>query len=45
MQVTAHALADALAHGQAGILEGQTHDLEPSVLGSVLATFRAGTRG
>jgi pimeloyl-ACP methyl ester carboxylesterase len=41
MRVTAQALADALPHGEARILDGQTHDIEPAVLGPVLAAFLA----
>jgi pimeloyl-ACP methyl ester carboxylesterase len=41
MRATAQALADALPRGQARILEGQTHDLVPSVLGPVLDAFLA----
>jgi pimeloyl-ACP methyl ester carboxylesterase len=41
MRVTAQALADALPRGQALILEGQTHDLVPAVLGPPLGTFLA----
>jgi pimeloyl-ACP methyl ester carboxylesterase len=41
MRVTAQALADALPNGQARILAGQTHDIEPSVLGPVLEAFLA----
>ena len=41
MRVTANALADALPDGQARILEDQTHDIEPSVLGPVLEAFLA----
>jgi len=41
MRAAAHALADALPNGQARILEGQGHDLEPSVLGPVLHPFLA----
>ena len=41
MQVTAHALADAMPNGQACILEGQSHDIVPSVLGPVLEAFLA----
>ena len=41
MRVTAQALADALPNGQARILDGQTHDIEPPVLGPVLAAFLA----
>jgi hypothetical protein len=33
MRAGAEALADTLPNGQARILEGQTHDIEPSVLG------------
>ena len=39
MRTTAQALADALPHGQARILEGQTHDLVPAVLAPVLEQF------
>ena len=35
------ALANALPNGQAQILEGQTHDIVPSVLGPVLEAFLA----
>jgi pimeloyl-ACP methyl ester carboxylesterase len=42
MRAGAEALADALPRGQARILEGQTHDLVPSVLGPVLEEFLAG---
>ena len=41
MRATAQALADALPNGQVRILEGQTHDIEPSVLGPVLQAFLA----
>jgi pimeloyl-ACP methyl ester carboxylesterase len=41
LSAAAHALAAALPDGQASILEGQGHDLEPAVLGPVLATFLA----
>jgi hypothetical protein len=41
MRVAAEALADVLPHGQARILEGQTHDIVPSVLGPVLEDFLA----
>ena len=37
----AEALAEALPNGQAHILEGQTHDIVPSVLGPVLHAFLA----
>jgi len=39
MRVTAHALANGLPSGQAQVLEGQTHDIEPAVLGPVLEAF------
>jgi alpha-beta hydrolase superfamily lysophospholipase len=39
MRAAAEALADALPHGRARILEGQTHDIVPSVLGPVLEEF------
>jgi hypothetical protein len=41
MSVSAQALADATPRGQTRILEGQTHDIEPSVLGPVLEAFLA----
>ena len=41
MRAAAQALADALPNGQARILEGQSHDIEPSVLGPVLQAFLA----
>jgi pimeloyl-ACP methyl ester carboxylesterase len=41
MAQTARALAAALGDGRAQILEGQTHDLVPSVLGPVLEEFYA----
>jgi pimeloyl-ACP methyl ester carboxylesterase len=41
MSLGARALADALPNGQARILEDQTHDIEPSVLGPVLKAFLA----
>jgi hypothetical protein len=39
MRAAARALVDVLPNGQARILEGQTHDIEPSVLGPVLEAF------
>jgi pimeloyl-ACP methyl ester carboxylesterase len=39
MSVSAQALADAMPRGQTRILEGQTHDIEPSVLGPMLDGF------
>src|SRR5205807_743985 len=39
MRVTAQALANALPHGEARILEDQTHDIEPSALGPVVDAF------
>jgi pimeloyl-ACP methyl ester carboxylesterase len=39
MSTSAHALADLLPQGEARILEGQTHDIEPSVLGPVMEEF------
>jgi pimeloyl-ACP methyl ester carboxylesterase len=41
MRETAQTLADVLPNGQARILEGQTHDIVPAVLGPVLAEFLA----
>jgi pimeloyl-ACP methyl ester carboxylesterase len=41
MRAAAQALADVLPNGEARILEGQTHDIEPSVLGPVLERFLA----
>lgn len=41
MRVTAQALADAMPNGQAHIMEGQTHDIVPAVLGPVLEEFLA----
>jgi pimeloyl-ACP methyl ester carboxylesterase len=41
LSAAAHALAAALPNGRASVLEGQGHDLEPAVLGPVLATFLA----
>jgi hypothetical protein len=41
MRAAALALADALPNGQAHILDGQGHDIEPSLLGPVLETFLA----
>lgn len=41
MSAAAQALADLLPHGQVRILEGQGHDLDPSVLGPVLQAFLA----
>ena len=39
MRAAAQALADLLPRGQAHILEGQGHDIEPAVLGPVLQDF------
>ena len=39
MRAAAEALAEALPNGQARILEGQSHDIEPVVLGPVLQAF------
>ena len=41
MSVAANALADALPHGEVRILEGQSHDVDMSVLGPVLKEFFA----
>jgi predicted alpha/beta-hydrolase family hydrolase len=45
MRLAAQALAGALPNGEARILEGQTHDIDPSVLDPVLEAFllRGGT--
>ena len=39
MRVVAEALAGSLAHGRSLTLEGQTHEIEPTVLGPVIARF------
>jgi|SRR5579884_1216625 len=39
MRAAAEALADALPRGQLRILDGQTHDMVPSVLGPLLEQF------
>jgi hypothetical protein len=39
MVETAHALAEALPHGEVRILEGQSHDVDPSILAPVLEEF------
>jgi hypothetical protein len=39
MRAAAEALVDALPNGEVRILEGQTHDIEPSVLGPMLDGF------
>lgn len=39
MREAACALADLLPNGSAHILEGQTHDLDPSVVGPVVEAF------
>jgi pimeloyl-ACP methyl ester carboxylesterase len=39
MRDTARALADALPDGQAKILEGQGHDVDPTVLAPALKDF------
>lgn len=39
LPAAAEALAAALPYGQARTLEGQTHDIDPTVLGPVLAEF------
>jgi pimeloyl-ACP methyl ester carboxylesterase len=39
MRAAAQALADVLPNGEARILEGQSHDIEPSVLGPVLEAW------
>ena len=42
MSDTARALADVLPHGEVRILEGQTHDVSPDVMASVLTNFFGG---
>jgi pimeloyl-ACP methyl ester carboxylesterase len=42
MRAAAEALAAALPAGQAHIFDGQGHDIEPAVVGPVVATFLAG---
>jgi hypothetical protein len=39
MSETARALAEALPDGEVRILEGQTHDVAPDAMASVLAGF------
>ena len=41
MDQTARAMADLLPNGQHGLLEGQTHDVDPSVITPALAAFFA----
>jgi pimeloyl-ACP methyl ester carboxylesterase len=41
MSGAAHVLAAALPNAQAHVLDGQTHDIDPSVLGPVLERFLA----
>jgi pimeloyl-ACP methyl ester carboxylesterase len=43
MGVTAHALVDALPHGQLATLEGQTHTILPEVLAPVLVAYFKGS--
>ena len=45
MRAAAQALGHALPNGHTQILEGQNHDIEPSVLGPVLQAFIAGGDG
>jgi pimeloyl-ACP methyl ester carboxylesterase len=45
MKESARALARALPHGEARILEGQSHDLVPAALGPVLMRFFEGPPG
>ena len=39
MRETAQALADAIPDGQVRFLDGQGHDVDPTVLGPVLKEF------
>ena len=39
MRETAQTLADAIPTGEARILEGQTHDVDPAVLAPALKEF------
>lgn len=41
MSVEANALADALSNGEVGILEGQSHDVDMTVLAPALKAFFA----
>jgi hypothetical protein len=41
MRDASQALASALPAGQARVLDGQTHDIDPAVLGPELARFLA----
>ena len=41
MDQTARAMADLLPNGQHGLLEGQTHDVDPSVITPALEAFFA----
>jgi pimeloyl-ACP methyl ester carboxylesterase len=41
MAVTAHALADTMPNCRACVMEGQTHDIVPAVIGPVLTAFLA----
>ena len=41
MDQTARAMADLLPNGQHGLLEGQTHDVDPSVIAPALEAFFA----
>lgn len=42
MSVAAEALADALPNGEVRILEGQSHDVDMSVLAPILRAFFGG---
>jgi pimeloyl-ACP methyl ester carboxylesterase len=42
LPATAHALAAAVPNARALVLDGQTHDIDPNVLGPVLKDFFAG---
>ena len=42
MPATAKAIADAAPDGRSLALEGQTHDIDPTVLGPILAEFFLG---
>ncbi len=42
MQAAGQALAKALPHGEYGVIEGQTHNVDPAALAPVLTTFFTG---
>jgi hypothetical protein len=42
MRTTARTIAEALPHGELRVLDGQTHEVQPEVLGPVLTGFIRG---